>query len=266
MFFPRLRRRAKPVFVALALVFGLSFLALGVGTGVSGSSVGDILSDIFRAGGTDRPSVEDVTGDLAKGKTEKLSQLSALLQSETRALREDGRLGEAESLTQQAIAGLERYVERKPRDVVGLEQLASVYNLGANEARNRAAAIQAESQVPLFGQLFAPQGPLGQALGQNRITQALSQQAARRVTAAIEEMQREYRKVAGVYQKLALLQPEEPSLFLQLGQASQLAGDNESAIAAYKTFLELSPDDALAPSVREQVRALEGTATAGSAG
>ena len=52
MFFPRLRRHAKWMFVLLALVFGLGFVVFGVGAG--GTGVGDI----FRgSGGTSGPSV-----------------------------------------------------------------------------------------------------------------------------------------------------------------------------------------------------------------
>ena len=254
MFFPRLRRKAKPVFVILALVFGLSFLALGVGTGVSGTSIGDILSDIFRTGGTGQPSVADAQEKVAKNPRDADAQLEL-----ASAYQAEGRMAEA-------TTALERYVELRPRDADGLQRLASLYTRRANEARNRAAVVQAQSQTPLSGRIFAPQGPLGQALGKDRIAEALSQQAAQGVTDAIEVMQREYRKVAATYQKLILLQPEEPGNFLQLGQASQLAGESEDAIAAYKAFLKLSPDDALAPSVREQLKALEAAAPSASAG
>ena len=43
MFFPRLRRHAKWMFVFLALVFGLGFVVFGVGAG--GTGVGDIFRD-----------------------------------------------------------------------------------------------------------------------------------------------------------------------------------------------------------------------------
>ena len=43
MFFPRLRRHAKWMFVLLALVFGLGFVVFGVGAG--GTGIGDIFRD-----------------------------------------------------------------------------------------------------------------------------------------------------------------------------------------------------------------------------
>ena len=54
MFFPRLRRQAKWVFVFLALVFGVGFVAFGVGSGSTGIS--DILRGNFFGGGTSTSS------------------------------------------------------------------------------------------------------------------------------------------------------------------------------------------------------------------
>src|SRR5438093_10073341 len=49
MFFPRLRRQAKWVFVFLALVFAIGFVAFGVGSGSNGLS--DVLNGNFFGGG-----------------------------------------------------------------------------------------------------------------------------------------------------------------------------------------------------------------------
>ena len=55
MFFPKLRRKAKWVFLLLAIAFAVGFVAFGVGTGVGGTSIGDVLRDIFSSssGGQD---------------------------------------------------------------------------------------------------------------------------------------------------------------------------------------------------------------------
>src|SRR6266498_1693259 len=57
MFFPRLRRQAKWVFVFLALVFAVGFVAFGVGSGSSGIS--DILRGNFGGGGTSSQIKDD---------------------------------------------------------------------------------------------------------------------------------------------------------------------------------------------------------------
>ena len=43
MFFPRLRRQAKWIFAGIAVVFAISFSALGVGSGSTG--IGDLFSN-----------------------------------------------------------------------------------------------------------------------------------------------------------------------------------------------------------------------------
>jgi cytochrome c-type biogenesis protein CcmH/NrfG len=248
MFFPKLRRKAKPLFILLALVFGLSFVALGVGTGVSGTSVGDILNDVFNTGGSG-PSIED-----AQKKVEENPEDREALIALADAFQAEGR-------TAGAIATLERYRGLEPKDLDVLKRLAGLYTIQAQEVQQRVSIIQTGSQRQLFGQIFGPppDTELGQALGNDPIAEAIRQQANERLALASDEFEAAYRRVAGVYQELTLLEPEEPSNFLQLGQASQIAGDSDSAIAAYKTFLELSPDDALAPTVRAQLEALDPT-------
>src|SRR5262245_601416 len=49
LFFARLRRHTKWMFVVLALVFGVGFVAFGVGSGSTG--IGDILRGNFFGGG-----------------------------------------------------------------------------------------------------------------------------------------------------------------------------------------------------------------------
>ena len=76
------------------------------------------------------------------------------------------------------------------------------------------------------------------------------------MTETILPAQNAYREAAKVYQDLTLLTPDDPSVFLQLGIASQSANDVESAVAAYKKFLALAPDDASAPLVKQQLKVL----------
>ena len=57
MFFMRLRRSTKPIFIFLALVFALSFVFLGVGSGSAG--IGDLLRGNFHpfGGGSSGTSI-----------------------------------------------------------------------------------------------------------------------------------------------------------------------------------------------------------------
>ncbi len=85
MFFPRLRRHAKWMFVLLALVFGLGFVVFGVGAG--GTGVGDI----FRgSGGTSAQSVSD-----ARSETEERPKDPQAWRDLATALETEGQTDEA---------------------------------------------------------------------------------------------------------------------------------------------------------------------------
>lgn len=245
MFFPKLRRRAKWVFLLLALVFAGGFLFFGVGTGVQGAGIGDVIGDIFgTSGDTDQPEVESARAALAEDPNNAEAQLEL-----ARALI-------AENQTQEAIVAYAQYVELVPNDVDALIQLGTLYTVSANDLQNQAAAVQIQSGDDLFGADFAPEGALGDALRSDPITDAIAAEATEALSAAIIAAQDEYAKAAEVYVRLTELEPDNPQHFLQLGQASQLAGDLEGAIDAYETFLVLSPDDANAPIVEGQLEEL----------
>jgi tetratricopeptide (TPR) repeat protein len=249
MFFPKLRKRAKWVFLALAILFALSVVFFGVGTGIQGGNPWDAIQGLFeerRASGGG-PSVEDAQERVAEDPKDAKARLDL-----ANALQADGR-------TDDAIAQLEIYTEMKRRDTNALQQLAALYDAQATEAQNDAIEAQLEAQRHLFPESFAPpeQSRLREEIGGGAIADTVSARAGERASAAYQELQAAYTKEAAVYRRLTALVPEDPLLHLQLGQASQFAGDTKGAIAAYKRFLALAPDDPNAPLVRQELRRLQ---------
>jgi hypothetical protein len=57
MLFEKIRRTQKPVFIFLGLVFALSFVFLGVGSGAGGISLGNLLG---QSSGSSTTSVSDL--------------------------------------------------------------------------------------------------------------------------------------------------------------------------------------------------------------
>ena len=247
MFFPKLRRKAKWVFVLLAAAFALGFVFFGVGTGITGANPIDAIQGLFQErrveGG---PSVEEAREKAEKNPNDAKAQLEL-----ANALQSEGR-------TAEAIAALERYTRMRPKDESALRQLGALYDTQARQAQDRANQTQLETQEALFPQtLVQPDTRLGQALSNDPVSETLTQTASARVTTAFQEIQEAYRKEAEVYRKLSRLSPDDPAVFLQLGQASQFAGDVDAALDAYKRFLALAPDDPNAPLVREEVKRLQ---------
>jgi cytochrome c-type biogenesis protein CcmH/NrfG len=250
MFFPKLRRRAKWVFLLLAVVFLGGYLVFSVGTG-AGSGIGDYLADIFnRQPGAGGPSVDDARERLAENPQDGAAQLEL-----AQALQADGQ-------TAEAIAAYERYTTSSPEDADALRALASLYGLEAAEAQRRFDQASGEAQAARLQQQFAPSTPFAQAVNENAIAESLAGEAEARAQAAQAQIQRYGSLQANVYQQLTLLVQDDPLLWLQFAQAAEAATQYETAISAYEQFLEISPDDPSARQVEERIKLLESFAGA----
>jgi tetratricopeptide (TPR) repeat protein len=253
MFFPKLRRRAKWVFLLLAIAFGLGFVAFGVGTGVGGTSIGDVLRDFFTSNGSgaaDLDSLKQKATDNPKNADAQIAYANGL---------------QVAGQTTAAIAVLQKYTTANPKDANALRQLAALWGAEATKARSDAQAAAVVAAQASATQTPAPaDSPFLQQVQQNTIAETITTNANNKANAANIRAQNAYREAARVYQDLTLLTPDDPSAFLQLGVASQSANDVTSAIAAYKQFLALTPDDASAPLVKQQLKFLEAQQKAGS--
>jgi tetratricopeptide (TPR) repeat protein len=266
MFFPRLRRQAKWVFVFLALVFGLGFVFFGVGSGSSG--IEDLLRGNFDIFGSGTTSASKQVKD-ARKRTEQNPRDAQAWRDLATALQTDSKPDEA-------ITALERYRALRPKDVDALNELAALYLRRADEARTRASAIQQASQGALASQIFQvdPNSRLGQALqgtanpltGADPINRAVQQSVNEQASSAYSDMSSAYNKSVSVYTAIAKVSPKDPSVQFQLAQAAEAAGDTATAIKAYKAFIELAPDDPSAPAVRQRVKQLQTPQPSVSAG
>jgi tetratricopeptide (TPR) repeat protein len=245
MFFPKLRRRAKWVFAFLALAFGIGFVAFGVGTGVSGSSLGDVLRDIIGQ----QSAGEDV-GEAQEKALANPQDAEAQL-AWANALQQDGRIRDA-------ITALERYTALREGDTDALRQLANLWGSVASRARQEAETARVEATEASGAQSFAqPDSPFLQDAEQNKIAQTLAAEANARAAAAEAEQQQAAGQQQAVYERLTTLLPEDPTLQLSLGLAAQEARDYQAAIDAYREFLALAPNDPSADQVKAQIKLLE---------
>ena len=244
MFFTRLRRHAKWMFVFLALVFAIGFVGFGVGA--SGSGIGDILRD---AGGSSNGGLS--VGDARDKVKENPGDAQAKLDLAT-ALQEDGQ-------TQEAITVLTDYVKLRPKDQDALRELAGLH-LGIANARAQDAQIaQVNASYRTFGTTFSVPLDLGNGatIGPDPIDEAITNQASQEVSAAYAKAQASYQQAEDAYDKLAALAPRDPNVQLELAQASQQSGNVDKAITAYQRFLVLAPDDPSASIVKQQIAQLK---------
>lgn len=256
LFFNRIRRHAKWVFVLLALAFAGTFVVFGVGSG--GSGLGDLLlQDNGGNGGSGVPSLSDARKEVAK------SPRSAAAQYDL------AQAAEQEGETDTAITALESYADLRPSDREKLEELAGLYLAKAqlNESRARAASaanqlatadptFQIGLQAPPKAKEATPQTVALGTEGGQTIESALSAQASADFNEKYTAMTTAYGQAQQTYGRIARLAPKDPTAQIQLAQAAQQAGDTAAALASYRKFLVLAPDDPSAEIVREQIKQL----------
>jgi tetratricopeptide (TPR) repeat protein len=249
LFFSRIRRQAKWVFVLLAAAFAVGFVIFGVGS-ETGGGIGDILQG--GGSGSSGPSVE-----AAQKKVDANPRDPAALRELATALQVDGR-------SDDAVPILERYARLRPKDADALNELATLFQARAARLRGQAQLAQLRMQLaaPETEILPPPTTPLGKAIGELPITSAVSGAAQAEFNEKLTSMQGAYRQAQQVYERIVVLQPENATAQRELGYAAVYANDNATATVAFTKFLELAPDDPEAPLIKQQLKQLRESPTA----
>jgi cytochrome c-type biogenesis protein CcmH/NrfG len=243
---------AKWAFVLLALVFGLGFVFLGIGSGSNG--ITDALQNAFNFGKTSGgASISSLEHKTAKDPLD------------AQAWRDLATAYETKQRTDDAVRALSQYVGLRPKDTGALAELASEYGQQANAAAQDYQNIQSEalSQVPPSA-VFAPPAstPFGKAFNdpkalQDPISTTIQQQLQAKQQTALTNYQTAQQNAEKTYRQIVKLTPNDANAQLQLAQAAQSANDPKIALAAYEKFLKLAPQDPLAGQVRQQVKQLK---------
>ncbi len=240
MFFPKLRRNAKWMFLFLALVFGLGFVGFGVGAGGVG------IGDVFRgSAGSGVPSIGDAEERVSENPRD------------AAAFRDLATAHQAAGNTDDAIEALESFVALRPKNAAALVDLASLYLVKVEEAQQRAqiANVRAAYLAPgasvnsiiQFG---------GSALEPDPISRAVDSQLSAIVQAELGQAQQAAAQAVDAYKRRAATEPANALFQLELAQTAESSGDVTTAVAAYEKFLELEPDDPNAVDVEQRLKQL----------
>jgi regulator of sirC expression with transglutaminase-like and TPR domain len=241
MFFPKLRRNAKWVFLFLAFAFALGFVGFGVGAG--GVGFGDILRG---SGGSGLPS------------SSKAQERVNESPKDPQAWRELATALQAEAKTDEAINALEGYVALKPKDEDALRELAALYLVQLGDAQNEYQLAQLRTAYLAPSATYFQLISLGgRPLDLDPISQAVTSATSTESDAALAKGQSAAQNSVVTYKKIAALEPDDPSVQLQLGDAASNAGDTATAIAAYQKYIDLVPaDDPTARRVKRLIKQL----------
>jgi tetratricopeptide (TPR) repeat protein len=242
MFFPRLRRHTKWVFVFLALVFGLGFVLFGVGA--TGTGIGDIFRN--SSGGSGGPSVNS-----ALEATQKRP-------NDPKPWSELANVYRTKGDTDKAIAAQTRYTELAPKNADGFRTLASDY---FDRARQQATVAQNSQISTAYSGSVSPAGAGPTLNGTPLFTDPLANispsEASSTYATALQEQGTALQNAVSAYQKVAALSPNDPNVQAELGTNALTAGNTAVAISAFKRYLELAPDSSDAPLIRRQLKQLQ---------
>jgi tetratricopeptide (TPR) repeat protein len=254
MFFPRLRRQAKWVFILLVVVFGAGFVFLGVGSG--GLDLGTLIQNL-NVGGSSKPSLGKAQDEVQKNP------------SSAAAYRHLAKALEARGRTAEAITALQRVTVLAPKDTASLRELAGLQRSQVSNLAQRALDAQSAYSAAQSGsQTFGPSSGsnLGQALSQDPIASSVTSAASTRYSDALASYQGAVGAVVDTYKKLAAAAPRDASQAYALAQVADGYRDYQTAITAYKRFLVLAPGSSDAPGVKSRLKQLERTQKASTAG
>jgi tetratricopeptide (TPR) repeat protein len=246
MFFPRLRRHAKWMFLLLALAFALGFVAFGVGAG--GVGVGDI----FRGsgGGSGAPSISDAEKRTLENP------------KDAKAFRDLATAHAAAGNTDEAIQALESLVSLRPKDADALRQLAAQYLQKLDDAQQQTQIAQIRAAYLAPGMAVGSALQLGSTPLDDPISSAISNAITAESSTSFTDAQQAASQYVETYRRLAATDPRDASLQLEFAQQAESVGDTTAALEGYRAFLTIpNIDPAQQADVRRRLKQLSQVTT-----
>ena len=244
MLFERIRRGQKPIFVFLAVMFGLGFVALGVGSGAGGINLGDLLNTSSGGGG----SISDLSA-----KTREHPNNAPAWRQLAAAYQADGQ-------TDPAIGAYLRYIGLRPKDQNGLSGGASLLELRARRSQSqltKAEALAAQFTTPSTASA-AHSLKLAPALSHS-VEDALAQPYNAKVQSLQARISSDYLQATAIRQKLVDLDPQNAPYQFALAQDAAAGRQYPTAAKALKAYLDLEPnlDAATRQQLEQTLKALQ---------
>jgi tetratricopeptide (TPR) repeat protein len=246
LFFTRLRRQAKWVYVLLAVLFAITFAFLGVGSGSGGLDQLFSGLNIFGGGGN---SVSKAQSYIKKHP------------NEGKGYRDLATAYESKGDTANAISALQQYTNVKSKDAAAWNELAGLQMTQAQDYLTQYQAAYQNRQLAAPSQSFLPAGKLGTALGQNRVEQTAASGIDTQLTDLQQRTQLAYNNALSSYGQVTKITPKDSNAWFQLAQAAQQSGDTAQAVKGYKRYLALNPDSSSKAQIEQLIKQLSPSST-----
>jgi tetratricopeptide (TPR) repeat protein len=239
LFFVRLRRHQKWVYALLAVVFGLSFVLVGVGSG-NGGGLQSLYNGLFGGSGG---------GSISKAKDQ-------IKDNPAKGYRALATAYETNGNNAQAIVALKSYLALKKNDAASWSELGNLQLSQGNTYSTQYQNAQQVAQKADPSAPFLPGGVLGSAVGQNPAYQGASQQAAGRTSQLYTKATAAFSGAVTAYQQASKLKPKNATYLQELATAAASSGNNPVAVAALKDYLRVYPTAPLKKQILGEIKAL----------
>jgi len=241
----RLRRRQKWVFLGLAIVFAISFAALGVGSG-NGSGLQDMFNSILGNGGNPVGSAQaEIKTDPAKGYKDLANAYIT------------------KNDLPDAITALQSYLALKIRkeDSAVWSQLGGYEKQQGDTAAAQYQQVLQAAAVESPGTIFQPGGSLQTALGSNPIDAYYTQQNSQLSGPLYQKAIAGYDASLTDFQNAARYASHatKADALLAVYSASQLAGKTNIGLTALKRYVELNPHSPNLKQIEAECKQLGGS-------
>jgi tetratricopeptide (TPR) repeat protein len=224
--FERIRRTQKPVFIFLAVMFGLGFVALGVGQGVNGINIGDLFSS-------------------GSGSSSSVSGLVSQVESHPKdagAWLRLARAYEAENQLNAAISAFQSYLVLRPKDQSALFATAALLeqrgSTTAQKVQQAQAAANAYTQV-------STGSPVSALKLSSAITHPLMTTLATPASTAASTLETsavtDFAQAMGLRQRLVKLSPKNGNYELALARDAYATQSYALVASSLQAYINLTP-------------------------
>jgi tetratricopeptide (TPR) repeat protein len=239
LFFMKLRRGQRWVFVLLAVVFAATFVGVGVGSG-SGAGLSQLYTGLFGGGGSDVSKAKD---EIKKNPTKGYLDLAHAY--------------ETKGNTAQAISAFQSYLALKKNDATVWGELGGLELSHAQTLATRYQNAQQAAQLADPSQAFQPTGTLSSALGANPVYSQASQQASTQTSQLYTQATSALNSAVSAYRKVTKIRPKDPTGWQQLATAGENSGDYKTAVTGWKNYIKYYPSSPQRSQIEKRIKQLQ---------
>lgn len=238
LFFMRLRRGQRWLYALLAVVFAATFAGVGVGSGSGGLS--QLYSGLFGSGGN---AVSKAKGEIKDHPAKGYRDLATAY--------------ETKGDTASAMSALQSYLGVRKKDASAWAELGGLELSQAQTYATQYQSAQQAAQLADPSAPFTPGGTLAQAVGTNPVYQGAAQQASTQASTLYSQATSALRSAVSDYTKVTKLTPRSSTAWQQLATAAENAGSYQTALGAWRKYLELSPNSPQKTQIQARIKQLE---------